>query len=408
MKRREVVIIGAGASGLAAAIAAARRGAVVTVVEADVKPARKVLRTGNGRCNLSNTAIRTNNPGSWMPRYNDPAFVRPALEELDCAAIREAFQSLGLFTYEDAEGRVYPVTNRARSVVDVLLKECSQLGTRIVLETSIARIVADGDGRPAAVAGDGTIFRGDALVIACGCDADLPRGSGIPATEPQYVLGPVPTDPEWVRRMDGVRMRAALIVEARSGKTLFREKGEVLFRKKGVSGIVVFDASRFASPGDVLALDLLPWIDAGELTAEIERRLIGVDPLADADALFDGLLVREVAETLVSRASGRSHPQARDVVPSEVARLAKRYELVVAGTPPADGSQVSRGGIPTTCVDPLTFVIDGLHGVHACGESLDVDGACGGFNLHWAWASGILAGRAASGGTNVDDLCSVG
>lgn len=395
MERREVVIVGAGASGLAAAIAAARRGAEVTVLEADVKPARKVLRTGNGRCNLTNAAIRAANPGSWMPRYNDPAFVRPALEELDCAAIRDAFRELGLFTYEDSERRVYPVTNRARSVVDVLLGTCRELGIRIVLDVPVARVVSSGSGRPAAVAGDGAVFRGDAIVIACGCDEAFLHESGIPANGPQPVLGPLPTDPEWVRRMDGVRMRASLSVEARTGKTLFREKGEVLFRKKGVSGIVVFDASRFATPGDTLALDLLPWMDAGELESEIARRLEGADPLADADALFDGVLVREAAETLVSRASGRSHPQARDVVPGEIARLAKRYTLTVTGMPTADGSQVVRGGIPTACVDPLAFELDDFPGVHACGEALDVDGACGGFNLHWAWASGILAGRTA-------------
>ena len=416
---REVVIIGAGASGLAAAVAAARAGARVTVLEGDVKPGRKLLRTGNGRCNLTNAQIEVA-PGCSddevpLSLYNDPAFVRPTLERLGRHEIIAFFKSLGLICYEDQEGRMYPVTNRARSVLDVLVGECARLGVEIRCESPV-REVREGSAGFGVLLDDGSVVHADSVIIATGAETAPVSSLGLPVVPGGPVLGALRTDPTIVKRMDGVRMRCTVALAERD----IEMSGEVLFRKDGVSGIVIFDLSRIAREGDVLSFDLLPFMDRDELVAELElRKSRGYTPLSSDAALdskraakrakqrgrdldgtilrlFDGLVVREVADAVLAYCGLGTDISPEDLPAELVADALKNLRLVVEGGPKAGEAQVMRGGIATEAIDAVSFAVDGHPGVFACGEALDIDAACGGFNLHWAWASGLTAGERAA------------
>ncbi|MGI6221354.1 MAG: FAD-dependent oxidoreductase [Coriobacteriales bacterium] len=434
---RNVVVIGAGASGLAAAIAAARAGAHVTVLEGDVKPGRKLLRTGNGRCNLTNARIdvaagddeghrhrhggndderyRHFEDAAPLSMYNDPSFVRPTLERLGCREIVDFFSSIGLLCYEDQEGRMYPVTNRARSVLDVLVGECARLGASIECGKHV-REIREGDAGFGALLDDGSVVHADAIVLATGAEAAPVASLSLPLVPQAPVLGALRTAPDIVRRMEGVRMRCGVRVEGRD----LAAEGEVLFRPFGVSGIVVFDLSRFIGEGDVLSLDLLPFMERDALMEELERRkLRDYAPLASGASLdskrsakrakkraseldgmvlrlFDGLVVREVADAVLAYCGLDTGIRPADLPVDRVADALKDLRLTVTGGPEAAEAQAMRGGIATDAVDAESLAIDGHPGLYACGETLDVDAACGGFNLHWAWASGLTAGASAA------------
>ena len=193
-----------------------------------------------------------------------------------------------------------------------------------------------------------------------------------------------------------MRVHAALTLRGPDGPA-WREAGEALFRPYGISGIAAFNLSRRIRPGDEIALDLFPEMDEEKLAAAFERRADLRGALAgakDADAWFDGVLDRRVG-SLVREVAERTSAR---VTPETLARAAKGIELTVAGTAGEQAAQVRQGGIPFDAVDLETLELAGAGapGVFACGEALDMDADCGGFNLAWAWLSGLRAGSSAA------------
>lgn len=397
MGRIDAVVVGAGASGMLAAMAAAGSGANVKVLEADSKPLRKVLRTGNGRCNLSNAGIELSGVSEIsdppLSLYRNPGFARHVLERYGCEDVRGIFDDMGLSTYVDLEGRVYPVTNRARSVSDVILNECAALGVDVVLDSEVVMLDPH-DGIWTCKTRDGRLFHSRSVVLATGGGAELAVQLGVPTLPVQHVLGPMRTRTSLVKKMSGVRMRCTAGLE-RDGHEVARFPGEVLFRKYGVSGIVVFDLSRYAREGDALVLDLMPALELDELEGQVAARLERLRSRGDRNPVhaFDGLLVREVADAMLCACGLGSNPDPSDVPADKMARILKGFRLKVSGGTLEDECQVLRGGIEVAAVDPETMAVRGFDGLYACGEAVDVDGACGGYNLHWAWASGMVAGE---------------
>ena len=404
MSDKHVAVIGAGASGLVAAIECARGGAETTLYEAGHRLGTKILKTGNGRCNLSNSAIRSD----WdFARYNNPAFVKEALGELDCAAIRAFFESIGLLTFEDSEGRIYPITNSAASVVEALAWECRRLRVYIKTDCKVHGVrSANGDDCErlgaqrdwVVTVDDGSEALFDKVIVATGNSFKVPARLALPIDNKSFVLGPLATSGHSTEAMDGVRIRAGVTLRS-GGKVAFSDTGEVLFRKYGVSGIVIFDCSRYANYGDELSLDLAPFLSDEELATDLAAR---------AERYR---LLRPTSKALLAALAGLVHGQAIPAIfdycgidvdnpPAELpvddlAFALKNFEMTIADLPGADNAQVTRGGVSTDTVNPTTLESLGRPGIYVCGETLDVDGACGGFNLHWAWASGLIAARAA-------------
>lgn len=392
MPQPRVAIVGGGAAGLSAAIAAARLGASATVLESGPRVGRKILASGNGRCNLTNVAASAD-------AYDHPEFVTPVLEAYPSEAVRSFFGGMGLLTSADEAGRVYPATNTAVSVLEVMRLECAELGVAERCEFEAVRI-AGGRGRtPFEVSsGDGETVTCDAVVVSSGGGRSLLADLGHAEVECVPALVPLRTETEPIRGLSGVRVRcAASIVGGADGKDgpVATEAGELLFREYGVSGIMIFDLSRALERGGILSVDFFPDIAGAELEAELARR--GTDlARRTAATFFGGMLHDRVARAVLRAAHVDAETPAGELPFGRLAALLKDFRLTITGRGDAKQAQVTRGGASVDDFDPATLESRRVGGVFAAGEVLDIDGPCGGFNLHWAWASGIVAGEHAA------------
>ena len=398
---KSVLVIGGGASGQMAALTAAENPQNrVLLLERQQRIGRKLLATGNGRCNLTNT-------GATLARYHgeDPAFARFALEQFPPAAALDFFHGLGLLTEEEYGGRVYPLSNSANSVLDVLRFALDRAGVEQRTACPVRALSREG-GRFLAET-EGETFRADAVILACGGAAGAKLGGVMDGYQLAKALGhkrtglypalvQLTTAPEYPRALKGVRADCRLQL-LRRRQLLAEARGELQFTEKGVSGPVVFDLSRAASTGGeglTLRISFLPFDAAGAARLLAQRR--ESFPAIPAGEIFTGMLHNRLGRMLVkySGVDGALPLSALD--DSAVAALAEAatgFLLPVKGTEGFDQAQVTAGGLRTADFDPRTLESRLVPGLFACGELLDVDGDCGGFNLQWAWASGRLAGR---------------
>ncbi len=387
MREGRVAIVGGGAAGLCAAISAARAGAHVTLLEAGPRVGRKILASGNGRCNLSNIAVAPE-------AYNDPGFAAPVLAEVSCEDIRAFFGELGLFTYADDEGRVYPITNAANSVLDVLRLEYAHLGVEERFGFEVARIERGGNALLVR-SREGEAAEAGAVIVASGGGASALESLGHTRNPLWPALVPLTTDTRSIRGLSGVRVRCAGSVLDSAGAVLATERGELLFRDYGVSGIMVLDLSRVAQPGSTLSLDFFPDVDALAMERLLAER-VGNLGWRSAGTFFNGMLHTRVGQAILRAAEVPSGTPGTSLDVSALARLLKDFRLAITGTGDPEQAQVTRGGAALDQFDAATLASRVAPGVFAAGEVLDIDGRCGGFNLHWAWASGIVAGRGAA------------
>ncbi len=395
MRQPRVLVIGGGAAGLSAAIAAARSGVDVTLLEAAARVGQKILATGNGRCNLSNL-------GASPSAYNHPEFVELALRAYPCAAVRSFFGDMGLLTRADDEGRVYPATNAAGSVLDVLRVECTHLGVDVRCGFEVGRVAAvPGDVGFDVRSIDGETVRAETLVVTTGGGGSLLADLGHGTAPNAPVLGPIRTDPEPIRGLSGVRVRctatlyAGVAEDDTGGAAVATERGELLFRDYGVSGIMVFDLSRCLETAQVISIDLFPDVDSHELQAMISQRCAAFS-WRTAETFFVGMLHDRVGRAILRAAGVASDTPVDELPQARLAELLKDFRLKVLGVGDAKQAQVTRGGALVGEFDPDTLASRLVDGLFAAGEVLDIDGRSGGFNLHWAWASGIVAGQAAA------------
>ena len=417
----DVAIIGGGASGLAAALSAARAGASVLVIERDVEAGLPILATGNGRCNVSNARL---DPA----RYLHPEAARAVMGPAPEAELEGFFASLGLMTAREGD-RLYPYSKRAASVRDALLSACRRARVRIVCGARIASARPADDGWllvlevPAAplkaprrdsaharlraqrraldaVPKVRRPLAAQSVIIAVGGrSAETSALFGLPPHDEHPVLCPVScrlaaADAEasqtLMNALDGVRQEGALELE-RAGAPIWRERGEVLFRAYGLSGIVAFDLSRRALTGDRLSFDLFPDLSEAGLARLLEAREAQVGRLEQAGPTwFDGVIAPELARAVCACAPAST--------PKEAARACKRLPFAFEGLAEERSAQVRRGGIALNALELGTLRVraGAAGGLFACGEALDQDADCGGFNLAWAWLSGLRAGRAAA------------
>lgn len=388
MNDPKVLVIGGGAAGLSAAVAAARLGVAVTMLEGSVRVGRKILASGNGRCNLSNISA---SPAA----YNHPAFVEPVLSAYPCEAVRSFFAGMGLLTYSDDEGRVYPATNTATSVLEVLRLECAHLGVEERCGFEVSRISnTPGSAGFEVFSRTGESVRADAVVVTTGGDmllADMSHGH----VECVPVLGPITTDADPIRGLSGIRVRCAASVLDDAGQPIATERGELLFRDHGVSGIMIFDLSRFLEKAGWLSIDFFPDVAPRELLAMVSERCADL-PWRTAETYFDGMLHSRVARAVLRSARVDSNASAAELPQERLAKLLKDFRVAIVGIGDAAQAQVTRGGASIEDFDPSTMGSRRAGGLFAAGEVLDIDGRCGGYNLHWAWASGIVAGENAA------------
>ncbi len=406
----KVLIIGGGASGMMAALSAAEDPANrVTLLERQGRVGRKLLATGNGRCNLTNL-------GAGTARYHGaaPAFLRPSLERFGVQRTLDYFASLGLLTVAEESGRVYPLSDQASSVLDVLRFALEQRGVRGVCSADIVEVKKKARGYEAAAA-TGEKYFGDRLIVCCGGCAGKRLGGvksgyfllgqlGHSCTALLPSLTQIKTDPTWIRALKGIRADARLSL-LRGAELLQETAGELQFTEFGVSGPTAFELSRAASTGGgglTLALDFFRGYSGAELLAFWQRRRARF-PQLPAEELLSGSLQSRLGKTVLKRAgfdTAQPLEAISDTMLEELWKLVKHFTLPVEGVMGFESAQVTAGGVPASefCAETLESRL--APGVFAAGEVLDVDGDCGGYNLQWAWSSGYVAGKLGKGGEN--------
>ncbi|MBE7017234.1 MAG: aminoacetone oxidase family FAD-binding enzyme [Ruminococcaceae bacterium] len=397
----EVVIIGAGASGMAAAIAAAESGEHhVTLIERQSRVGRKLLSTGNGRCNLSNM-----NPSPGHYHGGNPAFSHYALTSWTPERVLEFFAGLGLMTVTEYGGRVYPLSNQASSVLDVLRFALEKPNIQLLTGTTVESVSRKGKGFSLSWEGGGIDC--DRLIIACGGCAGSKLGGvmdgykllkslGHSRTALHPSLTQIRTRPDIPRSMKGVKAQAG--VKALKGKNVIAESsGDLLFADNGVSGTVIFDISRAVATGGEgikLQIDFFETLDKSAVEKYLYSRR-DARPAAPAKEIFSGALHSRVGLALCKYVGINPETPCGELSGDQLDSLAfasKTLHLEVTGVSGFESAQVTAGGISTAEFYPATMESKFVPGLFACGEVLDVDGDCGGYNLQWAWSSGLLAG----------------
>ena len=388
---------------MTAALTAARLGHEVTLYERQARVGRKLMATGNGRCNLTNT-------GAGPSNYHGdtPDFVRPALQAFPSEAALAFFRDLGLLAREEWGGRVYPLSNSANSVVDVLRQGLDAAGVELVAGDRVRELRRVGSGYSVTTeSGDKRSF--NAVVVACGGLAGEKLGGGRDGYELLKALGhtrtalrpalvQITTEPMYPRSLKGIKADCALSVFSRGG-LLASSGGELLFTETGVSGPAAFDVSRAVSEaGDAkmeLEIDFLRDYSAAEVLAHLQNRA-KTAPELPASELLTGSVHNRLGRMLIKYADIEAAAPLSALSERElrtVAGACKRFRLPVRGTEGFANAQVTAGGIRTSEFDPRTLESRLCPRLFACGEVLDIDGDCGGYNLQWAWSSGVLAGR---------------
>lgn len=397
-----IAIIGAGAAGMAAAIEAAASGNnQILLFEQQARVGRKLLATGNGRCNLSN---RYANPNRY--HGTNPDFVLPALKAFPVDAVLEFFQTLGLYTVTEAGGRIYPYSDQANSVVDVLRFALNRQNIQLLTATEIVSVKKQADCFRLKDQ-NGTLWESERLIVTCGGAAGTKLGGGLSGYQLLRSLGhhctkllpslvQLKTETELVKALKGVRANASLRLTLHDS-LLAVAAGEVQFTDYGISGPAVFDLSRTAASTEqsVLHLDLLPDYPQEELLSALCIR-ISRFPTLQAEDLLTGILHNRLGRMLVKACGVKLNAPLTGLSWKDltaVVALCHDLQLRVTGSMGMEGAQVTAGGIVTQEFNPNTLQSRIVPGLYAAGELLDIDGDCGGFNLQWAWSSGLLAGQ---------------
>lgn len=394
-----VGIIGGGASGMAAALAAAENPKVqVVLMERQARLGRKLQATGNGRCNLSN--IHAAHGGY---HGNAPEFSDAAISAFGPADTLRWFQSLGLFTVTEESGKVYPYSNQANSVVDVLRLALEKPNVELRTGFEVQKIKRLDTGF--AVCNEEQTVHCDKLIVACGGLAGSKLGGtmagykllgklGHKATRLRPALVQLKCGWSGVTALKGVRANCHAQI-LRDGALFAESTGELQFTEYGLSGPVIFEISRDVcqGAGDWLCrLDFLPRYPEEILQAELRRRLNTELPMEE---LLTGVLHNRLGRVLTKAAGVKGKQFVRELSERELREICRAVKaFVVELTEPMgmDSAQVTAGGVLTEQFDPMTMESKLVPGLYACGEVLDIDGDCGGYNLQWAWSSGRCAG----------------
>lgn len=399
-------IIGGGASGMMAAIAAAQAGAQVTVLERRDRMGKKLLATGNGKCNLSNLDFCIERDYRSHDLQRLPSF----FARFQTADTIDFFGRCGMLV-TDRNGYLYPRCGQASAVCDLFSEELKRLSVRTVCGCEITDIKKN---NRFTVSAGREKYRFDSLILACGSPAgtnpreklggfELAGHLGIKMYEPLPALVQLRCRESFFKTLSGVRCMAGvtLHIEANGGKK-YTECGELQLTDYGISGIPVFQLSRYASAAlaagqKVTAiLDFLPEIPLQDWEAFCKKQYDTCRGRS-AGQLATGLLHKKIVQVLLSGCGLRS----ADVVgPENRNKIDRLFGLMrcltaeVYAANPMENAQVCMGGISLSEVNE-NLEFKRIPGLYVCGEMLDVDGRCGGYNLQWAWTSGYLAGSSA-------------
>ena len=394
----DAVIIGGGASGLMCAVAAKLKNSKlnIAIIEKNDRVGKKLLSTGNGRCNLTNKNVAA---GKYKGTFDGLAVV---LNKYDTDRLLAYFKRLGLLTFCDSEGRYYPVSKQASSVLDVLRFNAEELGVKILCKQNIHSISRQNG---FTVKTEDDVITADKLVICCGSKAAPKLGGSASASDYLKNLGhtvipfspalcPVKAESSVLKSLKGLRATSKVTL-SRNGKDIKTENGEVQFTDGALSGICVFNLSLYAEKGDVISLDLADFISEEEFISHLLNNKKLFSDLT-AENIFTGILQKRLAQAVLKAGKVELNKNISELTENELNALvkaAKNMRFAVTGNAGFEQAQCALGGVKGNEIDGRTMQSRRVNNLYICGEAVDVCGECGGYNLHFAFASGIIAGE---------------
>lgn len=406
----KIIVAGAGAAGMMAAITAARAGKQVLLIEPNEKVGRKLYITGKGRCNVTNNCTKEEFLAS-VPRNSK--FLYSAISRFSPADTISFFESLGVALKTERGNRVFPCSDKAADIIDALFFEMRRQGV-ILYQGKVAELLTDADRITGVKTDRGEILQGSAVILATG-GASYPRtGSvgdgyrlaaqvGHAVTPIRGSLVPLESEDRCCPQMQGLSLRnVELKIKNQKGKVVFQEQGEMLFTHFGLSGPLVLSASAhldFSKNSYTAHIDLKPALDEQKLDARLLR-----DFEERANQNFSSVLGGLVPQSMVGGVAERcgipASQKAHDIRREQRRKLLetlKNFSISLSGTRPVEEAIITSGGVKVGEVDPRTMESKKVQGLFFAGELLDVDAYTGGFNLQIAWSTGYAAGLSASG-----------
>lgn len=418
--KNDVIIVGAGASGMVAGICAARRGKKVLIIDRMAKPGKKIYATGNGKCNYTNLEYDYDSY-----RGEDTSIVGEVIERFNAENTIDFFEELGILA-KNKNGYIYPYSEQASSVVEVLLMELDNLGVKILLEENVEKIVKNGnsnidksieidsdginkdyckkcnkyeDKEEYTVVTDKNKHVCSKVILATGGMASPKLGSngsgyalaeslGHSIVKPNKALVQLKTKGKEYKSLSGVRIqgKVTMYIEGEDRRTNY---GEFVFTDYGISGIPIMQLSRYAAVGLSkkkkvrIELDFYPDIDDKELLVLLRNRQKNCY-YKDNYELLIGMINSKLAVYIDRKSNGRLEA---------MIRYMKKLPMEIVDTNSWDNAQVTAGGVSTKEIDSKTMESKLSKGLYITGELMDIDGTCGGYNLQWAWATGYIAGN---------------
>lgn len=406
MENRSIIIIGAGAAGMLAAITAAKNHAKVTLLEHTERIGKKILSTGNGRCNITNLF-----QSSDYYRSENKEFPMNILEQFSELQTLKLFEEMGIYT-KNKNGYVYPYSEQASTVLDILKLELERLDIRILYQIKVKNITAKE--KKLQVSTDKEAFVCDKVIIATGSMAAPKTGSDgsgyeIATKLGHHIIKPLPAlvqlrcSGDYFKSLAGIRCEAKLKLLI-DGQEKAVEQGELQLTDYGISGIPTFQISRYAVRAldkgrEVLVhIDFMPDMEAKELISFLQLQMKHA-PQKHLEDILMGLFNKKLVPVLINRAGLSIKIIGNDLKDKHIRNLIqsiKGLEVKVISSNSFEQAQVCSGGVDTKEVSATTLESQKIAGVYFAGEILDVDGICGGYNLQWAWSSGYVAGYYAS------------
>lgn len=406
----DLAVVGGGAAGLMAAVIAAqeceknRRKLKIAVFESNARVGKKLLATGNGRCNLTNTGA------SCEHYHGDTHALKPILGQYAPQKIMDTFYSFGLLCREQDEGRVYPYNMQASAVLDILRLQLERFGVETVCDFAVTNIQKERSEFKIFSAQSGAQAKRIILATgglaypqlgANGSGFQIAKSFGHSTTKLFPALVQLKTDPKRAKPLKGARSAATAMLLA-DGKPIKTVSGEVQFTENGLSGICIFELSRLVGELGIsrkieISLDMMPEYTAQQIFSVIKQRSSMTKELLSGE-LLNGCLNKQVGPEVVKLALPSTAKYACELNEDElmsVAAAVKNFIFPITGTLSWKDAQVTAGGVPLSEVDE-SMQSRFCPGLYLAGELCNIDGDCGGFNLHWAWSSGMIAGRAAA------------
>lgn len=403
----KVIVVGGGASGILAAIALKQKAkqVKVTIVERLDKIGKKILATGNGKCNFTNRYVS-------KEKYNNKEFADVVINKIDTERLVSYFLNLGLVSKELTEGRIYPYSESAQTVLEILKQELIRQQIDVITNFEVEKITNNcGKFQIYNHNEKGTFQEADYIILACGGRSQEilgSNGSGYGLLNPWKIkctktlpgLVGFIANPKVLKPLAGIRYKAIVkLISVKKETVAFSEYGEVQFKSDGLSGIVIMQASSFAARNKedyYLSLDLMPNYTEDELTNYLKKN---GELFKDNEITYLtlGFLPKMLSISVLKQVGLNPNTSVNTMTSSRYSTLSKaikNFKIEIDDFYDFSKSQVTIGGIDVNELNQDTLELKKLPNAFLCGEMLDIDGECGGYNLHFAFASGIIAGKA--------------